>query len=177
MSRFELNKIECVPENFTEEHFFKLKVDGKCEYDIFYKKMEKAGNTKKDLNKISSTMVLLAEGHESANLKKLKGRTESVDSYMDYEIKCGRLRVYLFEDEEEGKIIVLGELKKDAKGQKKNIAKMRKLKLEYFKEKEALMKAEKIKIDLEAKAQEEELMKAEKIEIALEANVQEEEGI
>ena len=152
MSRFELKKIECIPENFREELFFKLEVDGKCEYDVFQEKMQKSGNTKKDLNKINSTMVLLAEGHESANLKKLKGRAEKSDPYMDYEIKCGRLRVYLFEDEKEGKIIVLGELKKDAK----SIAKMRELKLEYFKEKEDLEKEEKIKIDLESDIQEEE---------------------
>lgn len=147
MSRFELKKVEFIPEIFNKETFLKLEVDGKCAYDIFQEKMKKSGNTKKDLTKISATMLLLAEGHESPNLKRLKGRTEKEDPHIDYEIKCGRLRVYLFEDDE-GKIIVLGELKKDIKGQKKNISKMRQLKIEYFEEKIALKK-EKLKIDLE----------------------------
>lgn len=95
--------------------------------------MEKAGNQRKDLDKLQTFIELLSQGQQlpADKFKELQGRGKK-DIYKDFEIKAGRLRVYLFEDVAEGKIIVLGELKKDEKRQSRKIEEMRTIKLEYF---------------------------------------------
>lgn len=93
----------------------------------------KAGNLQKDLDKLQTFIELLSQGQRlpADKFKELKGR-EKKDIYKDFEIKAGRLRVYLFEDITARKIIVLGELKKDEKRQSRKIEEMRAIKLEYF---------------------------------------------
>ncbi|MBK6947695.1 MAG: hypothetical protein IPH16_06120 [Haliscomenobacter sp.] len=56
------------------------------------------------------------------------------DPWPDYEIRAKQLRVYLFEDIEKGKIIVLGEVKTE-KTQGKTIQEMRAIKRAYFESK------------------------------------------
>ncbi len=118
------------------EPLFKLLINGKCAFDEFWSEMEKAGNLKRSLDKLQTFMVLKSQGVPipEAKFKMLKGRKKS-DKYPDYEFKVDRLRLYLFEDKETGKIIVLGELKKGKESQSRAIVRMRDIKLEYFRTK------------------------------------------
>lgn len=136
MPKFEVVKLSGLPPQHAEP-FYKLVVDGKCHYDEFCQKMEKSGNQQKALDKVQSILVQISQGRKvpTAWFQELKHRPKD-DPYADYEIRSKQLRVYLFEDEEEGKIIVLGELKKGKKTQGKAIDKMRELKLAYFATKE-----------------------------------------
>lgn len=95
--------------------------------------MEKAGNQKKSLEKIQTILTFIANGTRVPTdwFKELKHRGED-DNFPDFEVRAKQLRLYLFHDEDEGKIIVLGELKKGKKTQSKAIAKMREIKLAYF---------------------------------------------
>ncbi len=134
MATFALEWIE-TPD--CKEYFYKLFVDDNCPFDEFCEEIERSGNFEKDLDKIQSLIVLLSQKIRlpSEKFKELSGRKKD-DPYRDFEIKAGRLRVYLFEDEAEGKIIVLGELKKDKKRQSKQIQRMRQIKRAYFDAKE-----------------------------------------
>jgi len=131
MPNFALLCIEGLPPHPVEP-FFKLLENEKCLYDDFWKEMGKSGNQSKSLDKIQSIIVRISLGEKVPPdwFKELKHR-ESDDPHKDYEVKADRLRVYLFQDDE-GKIIVLGELKKGSKEQSKSIAKMREIKLAYF---------------------------------------------
>ncbi len=135
MPKFEVVRLSGLPPHHTEP-FYKLVVDGKCYYDEFCKEMEKAGNQQQALDKIQAILVFMSRGTDVPKkwFQELKHRSKD-DPHKDYEIRSGRLRIYLFEDEE-GKIIVLGELKKGKKTQDKAIKKMRALKLAYFATKE-----------------------------------------
>jgi len=127
MTIFALELME-VPDR--EEQFYKLFVNGECLLEASYEEMRKAGNHQKDLDKIQTLIELLSQGQglPADKFKELQGRKKN-DIYRDFEIKAGRLRVYLFEDIMEGKIIVLGELKKDVKRQNRKIEEMRAIKL------------------------------------------------
>lgn len=135
MPIFELIEIEGLPPEPVVS-FFKLKRKEKCIFDEFCEKIEKNGNHSKDLDKIQSLIVLLSTGTKVPGDKccALKHRPKG-DPYPDFELRVNRLRVYFFEDVEEGKIIVLGELKKGKKTQTKAIKKMRKWKMDYFQDK------------------------------------------
>jgi len=172
MTKFELKILECLPPKDRKEDFYKLIGNGKCWYDEFYKKIKKSGSHNKSLKKLESIIALLAQGHRHPKLKKLKGRGNK-DPYIDYEIKVNRLRIYLFEENNTGKIIVLGELKKDKKKQRKNIDYMRAIKLEYFKAQEE--KEEKIKIDIENSSLPHPSNKHEPFLVQKSSNIQEEE--
>lgn len=151
MNKFELKILDCIPEEGRVENFYKLVEEGYCLYDEFCDEMNKSGNQKKAVKKLESIIALLAEGHKNPKLKPLTGRIEKKDPYIDYEIKVDQLRVYLFQDDV-GKIIVLGELKKDTKTQNKNIQNMRAIKLAYFEEKklkEEAKNTEKIEIAID----------------------------
>lgn len=115
------------------EAFFKIFINGDCPLDQFWEAMERAGNQRKDLDKLQTLITLISQGQRlpADKFKELQGRNKK-DVYKDFEIKAGRLRLYLFEDLEAGKIIVLGELKKDSKRQHQKIEEMRAIKLEYF---------------------------------------------
>lgn len=130
MVTFALEWIE-VPD--CKDYFYKLRINDNCPFDEFWEEMKRSGNFEKDLDKIQSFIILLSQKMRlpAEKFKELSGRKKD-DPYRDFEIKAGRLRVYLFEDEAEGKIIVLGELKKDKKRQSKQIQHMRQIKLAYF---------------------------------------------
>lgn len=132
MPKFAVEEIRGLPPHRVET-FCKLLVDGKCFFDEFCEKMEKDGNQRKALEKIQTIMVEICRGRRVPTkwYQELKHRKTN-DPYPDFEIRSRQLRLYLFEDEEAGKIIVLGELKKGKKTQRKTIEKMRSLKLAYF---------------------------------------------
>jgi hypothetical protein len=128
---FDLLPIEEIP--LGKETFWKLAINGRCGLDDFVEMVNRAGNLRKDFEKIQTILILKATGQPVSPAKfKLLKRTKK-DPYPDYEIKSGDLRLYLFEDREAGKIIVLGGKKKD---QQADIEDLRRKKLAYFKAKE-----------------------------------------
>lgn len=133
MTNFTLKLIE-IPN--TSDFVYKLLIDDNCPLDDFWKEIEELGNFQKELDKIQTIITFLAQDVRlpSKQFQELKHRSKD-DKHKDFEIRTKRLRVYLFQEEETGKIIVLGELKKGNKTQKKAIAKMRKIKLAYFERK------------------------------------------
>ena len=135
MLNFDLELLESLPPN-AKQLFYKLSISGSCPLDSFWQKMKKAGGHERELDKLLTIISFLAMETRvpTKQFKELRGRKKG-DEHKDYEIKANRLRIYLFEDVEMGKIIVLGELKKDVKKQQKNIEKMRQIKLAYFKNK------------------------------------------
>jgi len=132
MSTFALKPVEFLPPH-ARENFSQLLIDDNCPSDVFFEAMEKAGNQKKSLDKLQTIIVTMAQGTRVPTnwFKELKHRS-SEDLHPDYELRAGQLRLYLFDDKEEGKIIVLGELKKQEKKKNKAIAKMRQIKADYF---------------------------------------------
>ncbi|CAA6824345.1 MAG: Unknown protein [uncultured Sulfurovum sp.] len=158
MNRFELDILSSIPPFHNKVVFQKLINNGKCLYDEFCLQIQKNGNQRKDLTKIESIISMIAKGSRNPKFKELKGRKESEDPYKDYEIKVNQLRIFLFEDKEEGKIIVFGIVKKDTKKQNSAIEKMREIKKEYFEEKKSILEnieKEKRKIDLKDSKSEE----------------------
>ena len=135
MSTFALKLVEFLPPNL-QNNFQQLVIDDNCPSDDFFASMENSGNQAKNVEKLQTIILQIARGIRVPPnwCKELKHRDKK-DSYPDFELRANQLRLYFFEDEEEGKIIVLGELKKGKKTQNKAIKKMRKIKLEYFSEK------------------------------------------
>ena len=132
MPIFELIKLEDELPPYPVVAFFKLRIDGKCPYDAFCKELQNSGNQRYALEKIPSILVSLSEGKRVpvAWFKELKHRGKD-DPYPDYEIRAKQVRVYLFEDTEKGRIIVLGEVKTE-KTQQRTIDRMRAIKRDYF---------------------------------------------
>ena len=67
----------------------------------------------------------------ASKFKELKGRKKG-DKYKDYEFKEDVYRIYLFDDPDLGKIIAICSTKDS---QDRDIARLRKIKSEYFKQK------------------------------------------
>jgi hypothetical protein len=132
MPKFALAPIEGLPPK-PAEPFFKLLINGRCAFDEFWSQMEKSGNQRKSLDRLQAFMVLKSNGERLpvGKFKMLKGRKKG-DVHPDFEFKVDQLRLYLFEDKEAGKVIVLGELKKGKNTQDRAIAHLRAIKLAYF---------------------------------------------
>lgn len=132
MTTFALKSLEFLPEN-PKMNFYQLLIDDNCPSDDFFAAMKAAGNQGKNLDKLQVTILTMAQDNRVPTkwFKELK-RHGANDPHPDYELRAGQLRLYLFEDEEEGKIIVLGELKKQMKKKNKAIEKMRQIKSAYF---------------------------------------------
>lgn len=111
--------------------FYKLHVDGTCEFDDFEAEIEKEGNLAKELLKIQTRMLQVSnlQSLPETKFRRLKG---CKDAYTEYEIKTDNLRVYLFKEEKTGNIIVSGGKKGT---QKKDIPHFRNLKVAYIKSK------------------------------------------
>lgn len=126
MSTFALKKIEQVKGKIN---FYKLEIDGKCEFNEFCEALENAGE-RKALNTIYATMDSVANLKllPRTKFRELKGRRTS-DKVKDYEIKKDAIRIYLFKDDK-GNIVVFGGSKNN---QKEDIARLRRLKEEYIK--------------------------------------------
>ena len=126
MPKFALIRIEQVKGKIN---FFKLVIDGTCEFDKFCQELDRA-ETKKALFSIYATMESVANliRPPGTRFKELKGRKIN-DNVKDYEIKKDAFRVYLFKDEA-GNVIVFGSSKNN---QKEDIARLRRLKEEFIK--------------------------------------------
>ena len=111
--------------------FFKLVIDGKCEYDAFEKEIKTEGNYLSELLTIETRL------HEISELKslpenKFRELKRKNDGIKEYEIKTRHLRVYLFHEKNTGRILVSGGKKAT---QKADIRHFRNIKREYFKQK------------------------------------------
>jgi len=113
-------------------NFYKLEIDGICEFDEFCEDLETA-DERKTLKTIYAIMESVANLKYLPNKKfrELKVRKKG-DKIKDYEIKKDAYRVYLFKDDV-GNIIVFGSTKNN---QKEDIARLRRLKLEFNRSKE-----------------------------------------
>ena len=128
MYKFDVIKIQ---EICGYQSFYKLIINGKCEFDEFCESMMKVDKTKKILRKIYARLETIAQlkqtqlsSHKFGQLKRPKN-----DPYPDYEIKEKEYRLYFFKDKGSGKIIVFGGKKKN---QKKDIERLRKIKKAYL---------------------------------------------
>lgn len=129
MHTFALNEITEIKGKLK---FFKLLVDGTCEYDEFEKKIINEGNLKTELTTIITRM------HEIADLKllpksKFRDITPKKDNIKEYEIKTKHLRVYLFHEKYTGRLIVCGGKKGT---QQADIKHFRNIKKEYLEQKQ-----------------------------------------
>ncbi len=111
--------------------FYKLIKDNKCEFDEFWSKIEKTGNLNKELINIQAIMQQVAD-MQMLPKAKFRNLTPNEENIKEYEIKTKNLRVYLFHNENKGRIIVCGGKKTS---QKKDIKHFRNIKKLYFKNK------------------------------------------
>ena len=130
MPNYKLKEIEAVQ---GIQKFYKLEIDGVCEFDKFWEEMEEEGKYSSELDTMLALMDYIAKGNSlpKEKFRELKGRPSS-DLIKEYEIKTKHLRVYMFHDSGTGKIIVCGGKKGK---QEKDIKKLRKTKNKYLDQK------------------------------------------
>lgn len=126
MYNFALIKI---PEIIGKLSFYKLSINGKCEFDQFENEIKKDGNLKKELNNVQTLLQEVADG-KLLPATKFRDITPKGEPIREYEIKTKHLRVYFFYQSEEGRIIVCGGKKTT---QKKDISRFQRVKKDYLK--------------------------------------------
>jgi len=126
MINFALQKIDEIQGKLI---FYKLTVDGNCEFDEFVNEIKHEGNLVSQLRKIQIRMQEIAEGKVLPK-EKFKDITPKKEIVKENEIKTRDLRVYLFHRVNTGKVIVCGGKKST---QKSDIRHFRNLKKAYLK--------------------------------------------
>lgn len=130
MHTFVLRKIDQVKGKIN---FYKLEIDGICEFDQFCDELQRGGEGKVlyYLFALMDSIANLRHPPAKKKVRELKGRKKS-DHVKDFEIKKDvngvSKRVYYFKDEN-GNVIVFGSSKSD---QEEDIARLRRIKKEYF---------------------------------------------
>nr|WP_321229660.1 hypothetical protein [uncultured Psychroserpens sp.] len=111
-----------------------LLINKKNLYNEFYKKNCDKKEYLNQFGQIQNILMTLGnnEGDKIPTTKFKQLKRNKGDKIVDYEIRTRDFRIYLFKDEEYGKIIVLGGFKKN---QSKDINKLRRIKAEYFNQK------------------------------------------
>ncbi len=125
MSIFTLSRINEIEGKLK---FYKLFINGKCEFDKFYERCKRDGNLVSELIQIQARMQLLSDLKTIPN-EKHKDITPKNEQIKEYEIKTKHLRIYLFHDKANGRVVVSGGKKTT---QKKDIEHFRKIKKAYF---------------------------------------------
>lgn len=125
MPKFELEKINAI---IGKQIFYKLLKDGICEFDEFVSQIKSEGNFDKEIKKVYALMQQVSE-LKTLPQEKFKELKYSKSDGKEYEIKTKHLRVYLFHQENTGKIIVIGGKKTT---QDQDIAHFRETKKMYF---------------------------------------------
>ncbi len=128
MAIFALNKITGVEGKIA---FYKLSVDNVCEFDEFIEECEKDGNLKSELVTIQARMQQVS-ALKTLPQEKHRDITPKNDLVKEYEIKTKHLRVYMFHEKENGRIVVTGGKKTS---QQSDIKHFRNIKKAYFKTK------------------------------------------
>lgn len=119
--------IEKISEIDGKVPFYKLLINGACEFDDFWEEIEKDGNLKRELALIQARMLDVSNS-KTLPQNKFRNITPKKDNVTEYEIKTKHLRVYLFQEKYTGKIIVCAGKKTT---QNKDIKHFRKLKKQY----------------------------------------------
>lgn len=126
MPTFALEPIEEVRGKLT---FHRLYVNGTCEWEDFWNVHADDPQYSTELETIQRRMELLAELRHISSPSKWKELTRKKnDTHKDYEIKTSNLRAYYFKIDDGNAVVLIG-FKKD---QKKDIAKLRRIKDAYF---------------------------------------------
>lgn len=128
MSKFTVQKIEQIR---GKQAIYKLFINNVCEFDNFCEWLLSQGADSiiaKFYRRLEFFADLKYEHLPITKFKELTGRKKS-DKNKDYEFKEDIYRLYLFDDKGFGKIISFGGIKDD---QNKDIARLRKIKIEYF---------------------------------------------
>lgn len=103
--------------------FYALRVDNRCAFDEFCTQIRQEGTYSKELNTIQTRMQEISE-RKTLPVTKFRPLGNK-----EYEIKTKHLRVYLFQEEQTGKIIVCAGKKTT---QRKDIKHFRLLKAAYL---------------------------------------------
>jgi len=125
MSRFALKQIDEIVGRFK---IFKLLVNIRCEYDEFERQIETEGSYSSELVTIQTRLQEIADG-KLLPKEKFRNITPKKELVKEYEIKTRHLRVYLFHEENTGKVVVCGGKKTT---QQKDINHFRRIKKEYL---------------------------------------------
>lgn len=125
MNKFALKQIE---EIVGRLKIFKLLVNNRCEYDEFERQLETEGSFASELVTIQTRLQEIADGKLLPN-EKFRNITLKKGLVKEYELKTRHLRVYLFHEENTGKVVVCGGKKTT---QPKDINHFRRIKKEYL---------------------------------------------
>ena len=125
MNKFALKQID---EIVGRLKIFKLLVNNRSEYDEFEKQIETEGNYISELVTIQTRLQDIADG-KLLPKEKFRNITPKKEVVKENEIKTRHLRVYLFHEENTGRVIVCGGKKTT---QQKDINHFRRIKKEYL---------------------------------------------
>ena len=125
MNKFALKHID---EIVGRLKIFKLLVNNRSEYDEFERQIEKEGTYISELVTIQARLQDIADG-KLLPKEKFRNITPKKELVKEYEIKTRHLRVYLFHEENTGRVIVCGGKKTT---QQKDINHFRRIKKEYL---------------------------------------------
>ncbi len=125
MNKFALKQIE---EIVGRLKIFKLLVNNRCEYDEFERQLETEGSFASELVTIQTRLQEIADG-KLLPKEKFRNITPKKGLVKEYELKTRHLRVYLFHEENTGKVVVCGGKKTT---QPKDINHFRRIKKEYL---------------------------------------------
>ncbi len=120
--------LQKIPEVSRRISVFKLLINEKSPYDEFEKLIRKETTYRKELHSIQVRLSEMADGKLLPEMK-FRNITKKGDPIKEYEIKTRNLRVYLFHEENIGRIIVTGSKKGK---QKINIRYFRNIKQHYI---------------------------------------------
>jgi len=132
MSKFTVEKIKQIR---GKQAIYKLFINNVCEFDNFCECLSKEGEYSiivKFYKRLEFFADLKYDYLPRTKFRELKGRKKS-DKNKDYEFKEDIYRLYFFDDKGFGKIITFGGTKDN---QDKNIERLRRIKIEYFKQKQ-----------------------------------------
>lgn len=112
----------------------KLKIGDRCPFDEFCEEIKNEASYQDQLDTIQLYFSKLGNNEDipAKKFQELKFRKKN-DPVKDYELRTGDLRVYCIKGTNRNKIIILGGKKSN---QKKDIKKLRLIKLEFLKETE-----------------------------------------
>lgn len=123
--------LEELKEFSSNLRIYKLLINKSCEYDDFEAQIQSEGTYALELITIQTRLLEIAACRLLPE-EKFKNITPGKETIKEYEIKTRNLRVYLFHEENTGRVIVSGGKKTD---QPNDIKRFRRIKKEYFKQK------------------------------------------
>ncbi len=126
MIKFELLEVEQVNGKIP---FFKLCIDGGCQFDEFYNDYVKNGNFVSRFNACFQIMNYVSDGHLLPNTKFRSIENPDPVTIPEYEIKKEEIRIYMIRIDK-GFVILLCAYK--SKKQKKDILTFRSIKKDFI---------------------------------------------